>query len=266
MMMSFNKNILKIDNQSKTSKVILSPNIYDAYNTQNNISLNQKNKEQLIKQIRTKKFKVKREEILKFKNISEMLILRAKKESSKILSETLEDARVEVTRQRVASRVQGYKEGFEEGKAKALAEIENQKDELIKQAMIFYENAQVEAKEYISSKEEQIKKLIFEMVCKITKRQLSDNKFLSEIVYESIRNIKDQKPVLIKCSEEDYTFLHKEVKGKKEGGEVFGEFHVVIDKDITKGSFVIERNGGVIKYSLDSSLDELRKIIFSQEG
>lgn len=265
-MISFNKNIIKNNTRNKKAKIILSPNIYDAYNTQNNISRNQKNKEQLIKQIRTRKFKVKREEILKFKNISEMLIVRAKKESNKILTESLEDARVEITRQRVASRVQGYKEGFEEGRVKGLAEIEEQKNKLIKDAMKFYENAQIEVKDYIVSKEEEIKKLIFDMVYKITKRQLNDNKFLSELVYESIKNIKDKMPVVIKCNEYDYNFLHHEVESWKSKVGIFGDFHVVIENEVNKGDFIIERNGGIIKYNLDSNLEALKEIIFNQKG
>lgn len=263
---SSNKNIIKNSSRDKRQKTIISPNIYDAYSSQNNFSRNQKNKDQLIRQIRTRRFKVKREEILKFKKIGEMLITRAKKESSKILTESLEDAMVEITRQRVASKVQGYKEGFEDGKSKALSEINEKKDEIIKDAMLFYENAQIEAREYITAKEQEIKQMIFNMVSKIIKRQISNENVLSEIVYDSVKNIKDKLPVVIKCNEYDYKFLHQEVKQWKDKFGILGDFHVVMSNEVNKGNFVIERNGGVIKYDLDSNLDALKKIIFDEEG
>lgn len=258
-----NKNIIKNNTNNKKQKIIISPNIYDAYSTQNNISLNKKNKDKLIRQIRTRRFKVRREEILKFKKIGEMLITRAKKESSKILTESIEDAMVEITRQKVASKVQGYKEGFEDGKSKGLSEIREQKDELIKEALLFHENAQKEAREYITSKENEIKQMIFSMVSKIIKRQLNDEGVLSNLIYESIKNIKDRLPVIIKCSEYDYRFLHREVSQWKEKSGILGDFHVVMSNDLDRGNFVVERNGGIIKYDLDSNLDSLKKIIFS---
>lgn len=263
---SSNKNIIKNSSKDKRQKTIISPNIYDAYSSQNNFSRNQKNKDQLIRQIRTRRFKVKREEILKFKKIGEMLITRAKKESSKILTESLEDAMVEITRQRVASKVQGYKEGFEDGKSKALSEINEKKDEIIKDAMLFYENAQIEAREYITAKEQEIRQMIFNMVSKIIKRQISNENVLSEIVYDSVKNIKDKLPVVIKCNEYDYKFLHQEVKQWKDKLGILGDFHVVMNNEINRGNFVIERNGGIIKYDLDSNLDALKKIIFDEEG
>ena len=61
-----NKNIIKNNNRENISKTIISPNIYDAYSS--HISREIKTKDELIRKIRTKKFKVKREEILKFKN------------------------------------------------------------------------------------------------------------------------------------------------------------------------------------------------------
>lgn len=261
-----NKNIIKNNNRENTSKTIISPNIYDAYSSQNNISREIKTKDELIRKIRTKKFKVKREEILKFKKIGEMLITRAKRESVKILNESLENAQVEIVRQRVASKVQGYKEGFEEGKNKALLEIETEKNELISSAMMFYENAQKEAKDYITSKENEIKEMIFSMVSKIIKRQLNDEKVLNDIIYDCIKNIKDKLPVIIKCSEFDYKSLHEEVQKWKDKSGILGDFHVVINKEITRGDFLIERNGGIIKYSVEDNLDVLKKIIFNEEG
>ena len=243
-----NKNIIKNNNRENTSKTIISPNIYDAYSSQNNISREIKTKDELIRKIRTKKFKVKREEILKFKKIGEMLITRAKKESVKILNESLENAQVEIVRQRVASKVQGYKEGFEEGKNKALLEIETEKNELI------------------TSKENKIKEMIFNMVSKIIKRQLNDEKVLNDIIYDCIKNIKDKLPVIIKCSEFDYKSLHEEVQKWKDKSGILGDFHVVINKEITRGDFLIERNGGIIKYSVEDNLDVLKKIIFDEEG
>lgn len=263
---SDNKNIIRNNNKESVSKIIISPNIYDAYSSQNNISREIKTRDELIRKIRTKKFKVKREEILKFKKIGETLIIRAKKEATKILNESLENAQVEIVRQRVASKVQGYKEGFEEGRNKALLEIETEKNELISSAMMFYENAQKEAKEYITAKENEIKWVMFNMVSKIIKRQLNDEKVLNDIIYDCIKNIKDKFPVIIKCSEFDYKSLHKEVQRWKDKAGILGEFHVVINKEITRGDFLIERNGGIIKYSIKDNLDVLKKIIFNEEG
>ena len=261
-----NKNIIrsgkKVTNDKKT---IISPNIYDAYSSQNNISREIKSKDALMRQIRTKKFRVRREEVLKFKKIGEMLILRAKKKASEILNESLENAQIEIVRQKVASKVQGYKEGFEEGKAKAIAEIESKKDELLNAAMQFYENARTESVEYIMAKENEIKELMFSMVSKIIKRQLNDEKILNDIIYDSIKNIKDRLPVIIKCSEFNYKNLVEEVGKWKLKSGIIGDFHVVINKEINRGEFIIERNGGIIKYDIESNLEALKKIIFNEE-
>ena len=81
-----------------------------------------------------------------------------------------------------------------------------------------------------------------------------------------IKNIKDKLPVIIKCSEFDYKSLHEEVQKWKDKSGILGDFHVVINKEITRGDFLIERNGGIIKYSVEDNLDVLKKIIFNEEG
>lgn len=263
---SGNKSIIRCgDGDNHITKTIISPNIYDVYSTQNNIARDIKAKSDIIGRIRTKKFRVRREEILKFKKIGDMLISRAKKESSKIFSDMIEDAQVEIVRQKVASKVQGYKEGFEEGKAKAMEEIESKKDELISSAMLFYNNAQKEAEDYISSKEEEIKELIFSMVSKIIKRQLNDSSVLNDIIYDSIKDIKDKRPVVIKCNEINYKDISLEVNTWKEKAGLLGDFHVVISKEIGVGEFLIERSGGIIKYNLNENIDVIRNIIFGQD-
>ena len=72
---SSNKNIIRSGNNknsSRSTKTIISPNIYDAYSTQNNISREIKTNNEIIKRIRTKTYRVRRDEILKFKKISDM--------------------------------------------------------------------------------------------------------------------------------------------------------------------------------------------------
>ncbi len=264
---SNNKNIIRNANKnSKDSKTIISPNIYDAFSSQNNISREIKTKDTLMRQIRTKKFRVRREEILKFKKIGDMLISRAKKQANEILNESIENAQIEIIRQKVASKLQGYKDGYEEGKTNAISEIEGKKEELLTSAMEFYENARAESVEYIISKENEIKELIFSMVSKIIKRQLNDEKILNDIIYDSIKNIKDTLPVVIKCSEFNYKSLVEEVNKWKLKSGIIGDFHVVINKEINRGEFLIERNGGIIKYDIESNLDVLKKIIFSEES
>ena len=195
-----------------------------------------------------------------------MLISRAKKEASKILNESLENAQIEIVREKVSSKVQGYKEGFEEGREKAMSEIEAQKNVLISEAMEFYENAKKEAKEYISSKENEIKELIFFTVSKIINRQLNNEEVLNNIIYESIKNIRDNSPVVIKCNEFNYKFICKQIDKWRNNSGVFGDFHVVMSNDVDKGNFLIERNGGIIKYSVKDNLDAIKKIIFGKEG
>lgn len=264
---SNNKNIIRnVNKNSKKNRTIISSNIYDAFSSQNDISREIKTKDTLMRQIRTKKFRIKREEILKFKKIGDMLISRAKKQANEILNESIQNAQIEIIRQKVASKLQGYKDGFEEGKAEAISEIEKEKDELLSSAMEFYKNAQNESVEYIMSKENEIKNLIFSMVSKIIKRQLNDEKILNDIIYDSIKNIKDTLPVLIKCSEFNYKSLVEEVNKWKLKSGVIGDFHVVINKEINRGEFLIERNGGIIKYDIESNLDVLKKIIFSEES
>ncbi len=265
---SLNKNIIRSGNNknsSRSTKTIISPNIYDAYSTQNNISREIKTNNEIIKRIRTKTYRVRRDEILKFKKISDMLIAKAKKESSKIFADMIENAQVEVVRQRVASKVQGYKEGFEEGKAKAMEEVKIEKDKILSDAMLFYENAKKEAEEFIVAKENEIKNMIFTMVSKIIRRQLNDEKILNDIIYECIKNIKDKMPVIIKCNEINYKGISEEVHVLKEKAGILGDFHVVISKDIDKGEFLIERNGGIIKYDVNENIEILRKIIFSED-
>lgn len=265
-MTSYNSKIIRNSSLKTDSKTYISPNIYEVYTIQNNISREIKSEEDLIEIIRTKKFRIRRKEILKFKNIGEMLISRAKKEASKILNESLENAQIEIVREKVSSKVQGYKEGFEEGRVKAISEIEAQKNVLISDAMEFYENAKKEAREYISSKENEIKSMIFSVVSKIIKRQLNNEEVLNNIIYDSIKNIRDSSPIVIKCSEFNYKFLLEQVNKWKNASGVFGDFHVVMSNDIDKGDFLIERNGGIIKYSVKDNLDLVKKIIFSKEG
>ncbi len=264
-MTSYNNKIIKNPTRDTNSKIYISPNIYEVYTIQNNIAREIKSEDDLIKMIRTKKFRMRRKEILKFKNIGEMLIVRAKKEASKILNESMENAQIEIVRAKVSSKVQGYKEGFEEGKAKAISEIESQKSALISDAVEFYENTKQEAREYIKSKEDEIKNLIFGMVSKIIKRQLNDSDILNNIIYDCIKNIKDSSPVVIKCSEFNYKFVKEQVSKWKDQSGIFGDFHVVISKDIEKGNFLIERNGGIIKYNIEDNLDMIKEIIFKKD-
>lgn len=266
-MESFNNNrsIIKNVRGNNSSKVIITSNIYDIYNKENNAQ-QEKKEETLLENIKTKKYRFRREEILKFKKINEMLILRAKKEASKIIKEAIENAQVEVIRMKIAGKVQGHNEGYEEGQEKALLEIESKKDELISGAMKFYENAQKEAKEYIAAKEIEIKEMIFNTVSKVIKRQLNNEQILIDIIDDSLRNIRDKLPVIIKCNEVNYKFLNEEIKKLKDSAGILGDFHVVVDKNVQSGEFILERNGGIIQYSIEENLKIIREIIFGEGG
>ena len=146
-----------------------------------------------------------------------------------------------------------------------MEEVKIEKDKILSDAMLFYENAKKEAEEFIVAKENEIKNMIFTMVSKIIRRQLNDEKILNDIIYECIKNIKDKMPVIIKCNEINYKGISEEVHVLKEKAGILGDFHVVISKDIDKGEFLIERNGGIIKYDVNENIEILRKIIFSED-
>ncbi|WP_164668995.1 flagellar assembly protein FliH [Virgibacillus doumboii] len=152
----------------------------------------------------------------------------------------------------------GYKEGFELGKQESL----DQYKQLIKDANKIVESATKDYHSTIEQSEETILELAVHVAEKIIKKDLSSNpETFITIVNTAVREVKNQPKVSIFVHPDHYNLVmqQKEEISRLAGKET--NLSIYVNEDLEEDSCFIEHPFGRIDCSIDTQLEELRKVL-----
>lgn len=198
--------------------------------------------------------------VIKVADSTESLERKALEEANAMLSDAQtkvnlmrEEAQAECTRILEEAR----KKGYEEGKAKALREIEQERANLRTKAAEMEE----EYNELLANLEPQFIDHLTSIYEHIFKVDLSSNREVLEyLINTSMRKIENSRSFLLHVSKEDYPYVSMR-KQQLLGGATLGDASMEIIEDITlkRNECLIETENGIFDCSLGTQLTELAK-------
>lgn len=193
------------------------------------------------------------EEILKnAETEAKSIIEDAKKERDKIL----EEAKKEASTIRQESYKEGYEKGVEEGQKEAeklILDAEEHSNKIILSSNEVY-------KKYLSSKKNDIRKLIVEGYENIFLKAFEEDDILDNLLFSKIEETLNCKVFYIKVNSKYYDHLiERKIEWQQSLHGV--EINIIKDQCLEDGVGIIVGEKGKIEVNLNSSLDEVKSII-----
>ena len=126
--------------------------------------------------------------------------------------------------------------------------------------MCIRDSANVVYKQYLSSKEDDIKKIIIEGYENIFLKAFNEEDILDNILYSQLEETMNGEVFYIKVNEKYYSHL---IEKKNEWEHLLHnmEINIIEDNHIEDGAGVIIGEKGKVEINLNSSLDEIKNVI-----
>ena len=206
------------------------------------------------------------EELLKkYEDIGKRIIEDAKREKQAIALRGEMEANAAEKAAYEKGYEQGLKNGYEDGHRKAYdetievakieaSEIINKAETLLKSAHENYEN-------YLEVKRVDIIKLALEIAEGITKRELSKDKGMNELIEEAFKISKGEDNIIIKTNSVHVKEIKAEIERWKIAYSIKNEIFVIIDENIEPGNAILEKPSGLVKVGVEIGMEQIRKAI-----
>ena len=190
------------------------------------------------------------EELEKARAIAEELVKNARAEAEQIQNQAQEEA----ARLRAQEQEAGRQEGYAEGSAKAQAELD-----IMRQQLLEEENRrQEEYKQRLAVMEEELVDVILQVVSHVTMASITEKKdIIFHLIENSLEHIESSKQFLIHVSKEDYQVLIEQKEFLLAQVPQSTELEIIKDAALTPGQCMIETDGGVFDCGLDTRLNSL---------
>lgn len=202
------------------------------------------------------------EERLAARRQAESVIAEARQQAAAIIAEAeaqIPDIKEQATRQ---GQQEGYPVGVNEGREAAREQMKATIAAAANQASEILLLAQHEAKHMIVEAEQQIVDIVTAAMSKILAREIADNPMLVlPIVKAALEKVRDQEPVTIRVSPEDYDLV---LQARRDLQAIMGReqaLSILADQTIGMGSCMIDTPFGTVDARLDAQLETLIKVL-----
>lgn len=207
------------------------------------------------------------EELLKrYEDIGQRIIQDAKNEKQIIVLRAQMDANVSEKKAYEKGYAQGLENGYDDGYKKAYDEtIESARAEatdIVNKAELMLKSAHENYERYLESKKNEIVKLALEIAENITKKTLSTNEAMNNIIEEAFKISKGEENVILKVNSTHVEELKSQVERWKVSYNIKNEIFVLEDDFMEPGNAVLEKNSGIVKVGVDIGMEQIRKAIF----
>ena len=169
----------------------------------------------------------------------------------------IESAQAEIEFARRNAVEEGQEAGYNEGLAKAMADIEAMKVELQEERMRLHQ----EYEQLVDELEPRFVSLITDVYEQVFKVELKDcSQIAAHLIANAMRESGESKNFIIRVSAEDYPYIDQN-RDKLRSEAAVGQVHIEIIKDQTLGSgdCLIETGGGVFDAGFDTQLAGLNE-------
>lgn len=184
---------------------------------------------------------------------AERIVAQARAQAMEIETQARHDAEI----QRANAIEEGMKQGYDEGYARGMSEVDGLKQELAERRR----QLEAEFDEMLENLEPRFIDTITDVYSHIFGVDLSDNRdILVHLIDATLRKVESSKTFIVHVSAEDYPYVNMQKQTLMEGA-VAGRGLIEIIEDIAlgKGDCLIETDGGIFDCGLGTQLEELTK-------
>lgn len=191
-------------------------------------------------------------------------LAEAEAEAQRILAEAqykagemLEDARREGDIIRANAVEEGTRQGYDEGYARGMAEVDGMKQELSERKR----QLEAEFDELLENLEPRFIDTITDIYSHIFGVDLMDNRdILVHLVDSTLRKVESSRTFIVHVSAEDYPYVNMQKQTLVEGAVAGrGLIEIIEDIALAKGDCLIETDGGIFDCGVGTQLEELTK-------
>lgn len=191
----------------------------------------------------------------------ERIIKEAKAEATEIIEEAkvqseeyIEDAYSKSTKIIKEARQNGYQEGYNEGKKIS--------DELIKEANQYKNQYYIQREEILKETEGDVVTLVLDICDKVFNDFVENNKeSVLSIISKGINSLNGREKLVIRVSIEDYDFVEMYKDRILVMANLVEEIEIKADNSLNSGGCVIETSKGNVDASMETQLNEIRKLL-----
>lgn len=222
--------------------------------------------EEVIEKEEVKAPKIDPEELLrKYEEIGKRIVQDAENEKKALLLKVQQDAINAEKNAYEKGHEQGMKNGYDDGYKKAYDEtIENAQSEaaeIVEKAENLLRSAQNDYAEYLNRKRNEIIKIALNIAESITRKNLSEDDSLNEIVEEAFKISKGEESIILRVNSVHVEELKKNCERWKLSYAIKKEIFVIADDSIEPGNAILEKPSGIVKVGVDVGLEQMRKAI-----
>lgn len=169
----------------------------------------------------------------------------------------LEEARAQSMSLRADAVEEGTRQGFEEGYAKGMAEVDDLKQELAERKRTL----EAEYDELLENLEPRFIETITDVYSHIFGVDLMDNRdILVHLIDSTLRKVESSRTFIVHVSADDYPHVNMQKQTLMEGAVAGrGIIEIIEDIALSKGDCLIETDGGIFDCGVGTQLEELTK-------
>ena len=184
---------------------------------------------------------------------AQAILEEARAEAERILA----DARSQGEIMRADAVEAGTRQGYEEGYARGMSEVEVMKQELAERKRAL----ESEYDELLENLEPRFIETITDVYSHIFGVDLMDNRdILVHLVDSTLRKVESSKTFIVHVSAEDYPYVNMQKQTLMEGAVAGrGLLEIIEDIALAKGDCLIETDGGIFDCGISTQLEELNK-------
>lgn len=151
----------------------------------------------------------------------------------------------------------GYKKAYEETIEKAKLEAE----EIVDKAETLLQTAKENYEEYLEYKKSEIINLALEIASNITKKKLSKEDSMNDLIEEAFRISKGEENLIIKINSLYYSEVRNKISNWKIQYSIKSDIFVLADDNIEQGNAIIEKPSGIVKVGIDIGMEQIKKAL-----
>lgn len=191
-------------------------------------------------------------------------LAEAEAEAQRIVAEAqfkansmLDDARRESDIIRTNAVEEGTRQGYDEGYARGMSEVDGMKQELAERKR----QLEAEFDELLENLEPRFIETITDIYSHIFGVDLMDNRdILVHLIDSTLRKVESSRTFIVHVSAEDYPYVNMQKQTLVEGAVAGrGLIEIIEDIALSKGDCLIETDGGIFDCGVGTQLEELTK-------
>jgi len=199
----------------------------------------------------------------------EEILSRARKEAEELIKKAEEEASQIIVRAKEQEKKifkeaekKGYSEGYRKGFERALEEAKKEADRVRSTAFKVLEEAESRRQELIISAEGEVVDLCLAIASKVVHAHVEEHReTVVRLVREALERLVSAKHYSIIVNPRDAELLRQYIDELSRHASANAHIHILEDESVGIGGCKVETEKGLLDATLESQLDEIRKVL-----